>query len=645
MATSNSTEESKYIFITQNWSITGKISATICALGTNVSAFTLNSLLLATILFSKSLRRKPDSTLIANLALSDLLVACFIMPLTSFQLISGEIDPQNGLWVFIGFSNFLFCIASILNLAVLSLDQCLSIKCPFWYEVHRTRSKAFAMSLFVWVYSGICALPPLLGISSYPCFIPNTGPCSPFQWSGTNQSVIFTVAVTSASWGLGILIFFTANIIIYLVVIKQRAAIAKTMVHKDNCPKKAASSFRVPTQSTASKSRLLLTAKGKEDGTKDSLSCSLPCNAGCGESSPIKLLRISSSLTPVIEVVNTDVSLTDVDVPCANAPCLDESRDDASNPDVSPVDVSHPDGSPDDDTSHPDVSHADVSHPDGSPDDDTSHPDVSHADVSHPEGSPDDDTSHPDVSHADVSHPEGSRDDDTSHPDVSHADVSHPEGSRDDDTSHPDVSHADVSHPEGSRDDDTSHQHVPCSDGSPAGESQPGVLRADLQHLDVPPCSSISPSDAKHIHMGSWNTRNNSVLYVDNSNSRSSSCRIILHDAEEKRGAEDITIEGTGNTNNNSNNDCNCFPKTKHVKSLLIIVIAYFITWTPFCALLLVEIQQKMKQYTDLSLIFLWIGHMSSFINPALYFYRYNRFRKEAKILWRKIVTVRVVPG
>ena len=597
MATSNSTEESKYIFITQNWSITGKISATICALGTNVSAFTLNSLLLATILFSKSLRRKPDSTLIANLALSDLLVACFIMPLTSFQLISGEIDPQNGLWVFIGFSNFLFCIASILNLAVLSLDQCLSIKCPFWYEVHRTRSKAFAMSLFVWVYSGICALPPLLGISSYTCFIPNTGPCSPYQWSGTNQSVIFTVAVTSASWGLGVLIFFTANIIIYLVVIKQRAAIAKTMVHKDNCPKKAASSFRLPTQSTASKSRLLLTAKGKEDGAKDSLSCSLPCNAGCGESSPIKLLHISSSLTPVIEVVNSDVSLSDVDVPCANAPCLDESRDDASNPDVSPVDVSHPDGS-----------------------------------------------------NADVSHPDGSRDDDTSHPDVSHADVSHPDGSRDDDTSHPDVSHADVSHPDGSC-YDTSHQHAPYSDGSRADESQPGVLCADLQHLDVPPCSSISPFDAKHIHMGSWDTPNNSVLYVDNSNSRSSSCRIILHNAEEKRGAEDRKIEGTGNSSNNNsnntnnNNDCNCFPKTKHVKSLLIIVIAYFITWTPFCALLLVEIQQNMKQYSDLSLIFLWIGHMSSFINPALYFYRYSRFRKEAKVLWRKIVTVRVVPG
>ena len=409
------------------------------------------------------------------------------------------------------------------------------------------------MSLFVWVYSGTCALPPLLGISSYTCFIPNTGPCSAYQWSGTNQSVIFTVVVTSASWGLGILIFLVSNIIIYLVVIKQRAAIAKTMVHKDNCPKKAAALLRVASQNTASKIRLISTskrrlfstAKGTEDGAEDSLSCSLPGKAGCSESSPINLLRISSPLTPAIEVVDTDVSITDVDIPRGNAPC--------------------PDGSRDDNKSHPNVSHADVSHPD-----------VSRDDISYPH----------------ISNADGLR-----------TDASYPDGSR-----------ADV--------------------------SNPGVLRADLQHLDAHPRSNTSPSDVKHIHMESWDTPSNSVLHVDNSNSKSS-CRIILHDVEEKR----AQVEKNEGTTGDSNNDCNCFPKTKHVKSLLIIVIAYFITWTPFCVLLLFEIQQKTKQYSDLSLIFLWIGHISSFINPALYFYRYNRFRKEAKALWRKIVTIRVVPG
>lgn len=404
ITTLNSSMESRYVLITKDWSTVQNIAAIISTSLINAFAVVFNSLLVLTILFTKSLRCQPDTILIGNLALSDLLVACCIMPFTTVVLIQNEIDPSNPLWTFIGYSNFSLCIASILNLAVLSMDQCLNIRCPFWYELYRTRGRAFFMAACVWIYSSLCALPPLFGISSYTCFIPNTGPCSVYQWSGTNKAVIFTLLVTLCSWGIGVLILFTSNISIYFVIIKQRKAIQTTMVHKPDCP----------------------------------------------SNNPRGMKQVNS--------VNRSIP--------SRQPVSENGR------------------------------------------------------------------------------------------------------------------------------------YVDANSIS--------------RH-----CTSESPADLMSDHQ-SRATESRTVEKVTSRNLNADQRKWRL---KRKRRAA-----------------CKCFASTKHVKSLLIIVIAYFITWSPFCILLLKEITSKAKHYEDLSLIFLWIGHMSSFINPALYFFRYNRFREAAKIILRKVL-------
>ena len=475
LTTLNVTVENDYVPITSNWSTVEKIIAIAATSGINVSAIILNFLLIATIVLTKALRAQPDTILIGNLALSDFLVACCILPFTTVVLVNDEVDPEDHIWTFIGFSNFFFCIASILNLAILSMDQCLNIACPFWYEIYRTRATAISMAICVWVYSGVCALPPLFGISSYSCFIPSTGPCSVYQWSGTNHSVIFTVLVTVLSWGVGVMLLIISNIKIYLVLIKQRKAIQRTMVHLPNCP------------------------------TKQSFSQQLTLAGNlCGES-------------------NIDSS--------RNALSKDKS------------------GLPDVDTSHNGLSYANVPHSNSLS--------------------------------ADVSHANGCQGVESG-PSVS-------------------IESKSV----------TPQSQVPCSDTT-----------TNALPLAVVSGPQMTKSDVL-----------NDKATKDNVNS------LNVTKIKSRRGTNLSRRRTKGK------NRCNCFARTKHVKSLLIIVIAYFITWSPFCILLLIEIQQKTKQFANLSLMFLWVGHMSSFINPALYFYRYSRFREAAKALGRKFVNkVRVHP-
>eukprot|EP00112_Aurelia_sp_Birch-Aquarium-sp1_P003298 Seg1367.5 transcript_id=Seg1367.5/GoldUCD/mRNA.D3Y31 product="5-hydroxytryptamine receptor 1F" protein_id=Seg1367.5/GoldUCD/D3Y31 len=402
--------------VSNKWSSTQEAISITVAISTNISAVCLNLMIITTIITTKHLRKQPDSVLIANLALSDLLVACCIMPFTSDILLRNELNFSKVVSDFVGFSNFLFCIASILNLMTLSVDQLLILRWPFKYQLHRTRLLATYIAITVWIYSALCTLPPLLGVSAYTCFIPNTGPCTNEQWAGTNDAVIFTVLVVVFSWGLGVVVLIVAYALIYQVVRRQRQAIKQTMVHSKDC--------------------MLLTAvEQKASGIAKptfldpKVMYRSECISSVASNDAFARNRIESR-----KVQNSSLSC-----------CLRQSEQNDSD-----------------------------------------------------------------------------------------------------------------------------------------------------QEISAPVQRTIKP--LKH---------------------------------RSKKGLR-----------------CSCIPNTKTATSLLIIVIVYFISWTPFCIVLLTEIALKKKQSNDLSLIFLWVGHLSSVFNPLIFFYRFRRFRIAAKALYRKMFrnTVAVQP-
>lgn len=105
----------------------------------------------------------PQNWFIASLALSDILVGLFIMPLS----LANEL---MGYWVFGSVlcelwlsTDVLLCTASILNLVLISLDRYWSITRAVEYSRFRTRSRAAGMIAVVWTLSAVICFPPLVG--------------------------------------------------------------------------------------------------------------------------------------------------------------------------------------------------------------------------------------------------------------------------------------------------------------------------------------------------------------------------------------------------------------------------------------------------------------------------------------------------
>jgi len=102
---------------------------------------------------------------IASLAVSDLLVGLFIMPLSLATELMGYWafgDVLCQLWLS---TDVLLCTASILNLCLISLDRYWSITRAISYQRKRTPKRATLMISVVWTMSGIICFPPLAGWS------------------------------------------------------------------------------------------------------------------------------------------------------------------------------------------------------------------------------------------------------------------------------------------------------------------------------------------------------------------------------------------------------------------------------------------------------------------------------------------------
>lgn len=138
-----------------------------------VSASLAVSVIMAAIVFGNGLVVLAISTdrslkgfqnwFVASLAVSDLLVGLFIMPLSLANELMGYWyfgDAVCELWLS---TDVLLCTASILNLCLISLDRYWSITRAISYIKQRTRNRTIAMISTVWILSMTICFPPLVG--------------------------------------------------------------------------------------------------------------------------------------------------------------------------------------------------------------------------------------------------------------------------------------------------------------------------------------------------------------------------------------------------------------------------------------------------------------------------------------------------
>ncbi|KAF5911441.1 hypothetical protein HPG69_004362 [Diceros bicornis minor] len=126
------------------------------------ATFAWNLLVLATILRVRTFHRVPHN-LVASMAISDVLVAALVMPLSLVHELSGR-RWQLGrrlcqLWIA---CDVLCCTASIWNVTAIALDRYWSITRHLEYTLHTRKRVSNAMIALTWALSAVISLTPLL---------------------------------------------------------------------------------------------------------------------------------------------------------------------------------------------------------------------------------------------------------------------------------------------------------------------------------------------------------------------------------------------------------------------------------------------------------------------------------------------------
>ncbi|XP_047626354.1 5-hydroxytryptamine receptor 5A [Phacochoerus africanus] len=127
------------------------------------ATFLWNLLVLVTILRVRAFHRVPHN-LVASTAVSDILVAALVMPLSLVNELSAGRRwrlGRNLCQVWICF-DVLCCTASIWNVAAIALDRYLTIKRHLQYTLRTRRRASVLMITLTWALSALIALAPLL---------------------------------------------------------------------------------------------------------------------------------------------------------------------------------------------------------------------------------------------------------------------------------------------------------------------------------------------------------------------------------------------------------------------------------------------------------------------------------------------------
>lgn len=162
----------------------------------------------------------PSNLLIVSLAVADLLVAIFVMPLAATLQIYGVwvLSPEVcDMWTT---TDVLLCTASILNLCMISVDRYFVITRPFQYAMKRTPRRMAIMITIVWVVSAVVSIPPVFGWKS---------PHEPFNCY-ISREIGYQIYATLCAFYLPLIVMIFVYVKIWLVSSKIAKAEARSQV-------------------------------------------------------------------------------------------------------------------------------------------------------------------------------------------------------------------------------------------------------------------------------------------------------------------------------------------------------------------------------------------------------------------------------
>uniref|UniRef100_A0A4W4GIR4 Vertebrate ancient long opsin a n=1 Tax=Electrophorus electricus TaxID=8005 RepID=A0A4W4GIR4_ELEEL len=147
--------------------------------------------------------RQPLNYIIVNLSLADFLVSLIGGTLSIVTNYRGYFFLGTWACVLEGFAVTFFGIVALWSLAILAFERFFVI-CRPWGNTRLRGKHATLGLLFVWAFSFICTIPPVLGWSSYTVSRIGTT-CEP-NWTPMIHMVIITFFITCFILPLGVII-------------------------------------------------------------------------------------------------------------------------------------------------------------------------------------------------------------------------------------------------------------------------------------------------------------------------------------------------------------------------------------------------------------------------------------------------------
>uniref|UniRef100_A0A915IKG3 G-protein coupled receptors family 1 profile domain-containing protein n=1 Tax=Romanomermis culicivorax TaxID=13658 RepID=A0A915IKG3_ROMCU len=139
----------------------------------NLAVVLENSFVILAIVSNRRLRNSNNNLLILSLAVADLLLGIFVLPVSNFDSSDEQQssidnrrylrDETDRFWcAFWQLLDFWLRTASIYSLVVITIDRFLAISFPLKYKVIMNRNAIFIVSLMVWAVSILISLPLLI---------------------------------------------------------------------------------------------------------------------------------------------------------------------------------------------------------------------------------------------------------------------------------------------------------------------------------------------------------------------------------------------------------------------------------------------------------------------------------------------------
>ncbi|CAF1571890.1 unnamed protein product [Adineta ricciae] len=180
-----------------------------------------NTLVLLALYLDKRLH-SPSFYLIANMAVADLLLGLFVLPLSSvLELLNDRWIFGEGLcaaWLAV---DVLCCTASIMGLMAISIDRYLGVTRPLIYNSIMNIRRTIYLIIIVWAVSILTSVVPLFGLTDRGKQSMGLTPDQAYQTCKVNKNTFYTIFSSLISFYIPVIILLILYSRVYQEAKKQ----------------------------------------------------------------------------------------------------------------------------------------------------------------------------------------------------------------------------------------------------------------------------------------------------------------------------------------------------------------------------------------------------------------------------------------